>query len=62
MLLKVLWPYLLELLVPEKYTESAGVVCRCLGTIANKKRSENTDDYTIDYEVQGIVNPFYSVD
>ena len=48
--------------MPEKYTESAGVVCRCLGTIANKKRSENTDDYTIDYEVQGMVNPFYSVE
>ena len=50
----MLWPYLLELLVPEKYTESTGVVCRCLGTIANKKRSENTDDFTIDYEVQGM--------
>ena len=39
--------------MPEKYTDGTGVVCRCLGTIANKKRSENTDDYTIDYEVQG---------
>lgn len=51
----VLWPYLLELVVPEKYTESAGVVCRCLGTIANKKRSENAEDFQIDYDVQANI-------
>lgn len=48
----VLWPYLLELVVPEKYTEAAGVVCRCLATIANKKREENAEDYELDYETQ----------
>lgn len=48
----VLWPYLLELVVPEKYTEAAGVVCRCLATIANKKREENAEDYDLDYETQ----------
>jgi hypothetical protein len=53
---QVLWPYLLELVVPEKYTEAAGVVCRCLATIANKKREENAEDYDLDYETQGNIS------
>ncbi|KAL4234897.1 Mroh1p [Mactra antiquata] len=48
----VLWPYLLELVVPEKYTEASGVVCRCLATIAAKKREENAEDYDLDYDTQ----------
>ncbi|XP_052229832.1 maestro heat-like repeat-containing protein family member 1 isoform X3 [Dreissena polymorpha] len=48
----VLWPYLLELVVPEKYTEGSGVICRCLATIANKKREANAEDYDLDYETQ----------
>ncbi|KAJ8303306.1 hypothetical protein KUTeg_019702 [Tegillarca granosa] len=51
----VLWPYLLELLVPEKYTESAGVVCKCISHIANKKREEKSEDYEIDYEAQANI-------
>ncbi|XP_052816666.1 maestro heat-like repeat-containing protein family member 1 isoform X2 [Mya arenaria] len=48
----VLWPYLLELVVPEKFTEGVGVISRCLATIAAKKREANTEDYDLDYETQ----------
>ncbi|XP_060075327.1 maestro heat-like repeat-containing protein family member 1 isoform X2 [Ylistrum balloti] len=52
---QVLWPYLLELIVPEQYTEAAGVLCKCLAHLSNKKREENADDYEIDYETQANV-------
>ncbi|XP_069113199.1 maestro heat-like repeat-containing protein family member 1 isoform X7 [Argopecten irradians] len=52
---QVLWPYLLELIVPEAYTEAAGVLCKCLSHLSNKKRDENADDYDIDYETQANV-------
>ena len=54
---QVLWPYLLELVVPEKFTDGAGVLCRCLATIAKKKREENAEDYELDYETQGKKTP-----
>nr|XP_022339324.1 maestro heat-like repeat-containing protein family member 1 isoform X2 [Crassostrea virginica] len=47
----VLWPFLLEMVVPEQYTEAGGVVCKCLAHLANKKREERADDYELDYEV-----------
>lgn len=42
-------------MIPEKYTEASAVVCRCLATIANKKREENAEDYDLDYETQGML-------
>jgi len=54
-ILQVLWPFLLELVVPEKYTEGAGVICRCLAIIAAKKRDAGTEDFDLDYETQGAV-------
>ena len=50
---KVLWPYLLECIVPEQYTDAMGTVCRSIGHIAGKKREEGTEDYEIDYEKEG---------
>ncbi|XP_034336261.2 maestro heat-like repeat-containing protein family member 1 isoform X2 [Magallana gigas] len=47
----VLWPFLLEMIVPEQYTEAGGVVCKCLSHLANKKREERAEDYELDYEV-----------
>lgn len=52
-MLKVLWPYLLELVVPEQYMDAQGVVCKCLAHLATKKREEQAEDYEIDYETQG---------
>ncbi|KAL3859489.1 hypothetical protein ACJMK2_009708 [Sinanodonta woodiana] len=51
----VLWPFLLEMLMPEKYTDAIGVVCKCLATLATKKRKEKADDYEIDFETQANV-------
>ncbi|CAH1780505.1 unnamed protein product, partial [Owenia fusiformis] len=48
----VLWPYLLEFVVPEKYTGAAGVVCRSISHIAAKKRANGDQDYEIDFDTQ----------
>ncbi|BFZ13379.1 hypothetical protein BsWGS_16418 [Bradybaena similaris] len=47
----VLWPYLLELVIPEQYTAAAGPVCRSLGFLSQKKRSESAPDYDIDFDI-----------
>lgn len=49
----MLWPYLLETLVPEQYSNSVGAVCRSLAHLAQKKREENAEDYEIDFDEQG---------
>ncbi|KAL5022847.1 hypothetical protein ScPMuIL_002002 [Solemya velum] len=49
----VLWPYLLELVVPEQYTEACGSVCRNLAHLASKKRENSDEDYDIEYDQQG---------
>ncbi|KAH9515723.1 Maestro heat-like repeat-containing protein member 1 [Bulinus truncatus] len=48
----VLWPFLLELLVPEQYMSAVGPVCRSLAYLAHKKRNENTADFYIEFETQ----------
>jgi hypothetical protein len=53
-LVQVLWPYLLEMVVPEQYTNAVGAVCRSLAYLADKKRTENAQDYEINYEEEGI--------
>ncbi|XP_062585082.1 maestro heat-like repeat-containing protein family member 1 [Saccostrea cucullata] len=47
----VLWPFLLEMIEPEQYTEAGCVVCKCLAHLANKKREEKAEDYNLDYDV-----------
>ncbi|KAK6982200.1 maestro heat-like repeat-containing protein family member 1 [Biomphalaria glabrata] len=48
----VLWPYLLELIVPEQYTSAVGPVCKSLAFLAHKKRDESAQDFWIDFETQ----------
>ncbi|CAL1544099.1 unnamed protein product [Lymnaea stagnalis] len=48
----VLWPYLLELVVPEQYMTASGSVCRSLAFLAHKKRDESAQDFWIDFETQ----------
>lgn len=50
----VLWPYLLEFIVPEEYTNAMGAVCQNVGYLASKKRTQDTDDFKIDFA--GLVN------
>lgn len=51
--MKVLWPYLFETLVPAKYTDAMGMVCKCLGHIASLKRDQEAPDYIIDFDKAG---------
>ncbi|XP_067055526.1 maestro heat-like repeat-containing protein family member 1 [Acropora muricata] len=48
----VLWPYLLECLVPEPFTFAMSSLCRCIDHIAAKKREEQAEDFAIDFEVK----------
>lgn len=48
----ILWPFLFEFLVAPKYSEALHVVCRCLAYVAAKKRSENANDYLIDFDIE----------
>lgn len=47
---KVLWPYLLELVVPLQYTDGLSIVCKSLGHIATKKRAAEDPTYLIDFD------------
>lgn len=49
----VLWPFLLEFLVPVQYTLSAGIVCRCVADIALKKKGKEDEDFHINFEELG---------
>lgn len=46
----VLWPYLLECLVPEPFTFAMNPLCRCICHLATKKREEQAEDFTVDFE------------
>lgn len=48
----VLWPYLLECLVPESFTRAMSPLCRCICHLATKKREEQAADFDIDFEVK----------
>lgn len=46
----VLWPFLLELVVPPQYSGAIGTLARCLGHIALKKRHEGNPNYRIEWD------------
>ncbi|GFS16071.1 maestro heat-like repeat family member 1 [Elysia marginata] len=48
----VLWPYLIELVVPERYTKASKSVCRSLADLAHKKREASSSDFLIEYDYQ----------
>lgn len=49
----VLWPFLLEFLVPVQFTLSSGIVCKCITDIAIKKKAAEDEDFTINFEELG---------
>mgnify|MGYP001795915467 CR=1 FL=1 len=51
--LQVLWPYLLEFLIPVQYTAAIGTLCKNIAAIGSRKRRANDPDYLIDYEDEG---------
>lgn len=50
---KVLWPFLLEFLVPVQYTFSSGIVCKCITDIAVKKKARQDEDFSLNFEELG---------
>ncbi|KAJ7383167.1 Mroh1p [Desmophyllum pertusum] len=49
---QVLWPFLLECLVPEPFTHAMNPLCRCICHLATKKREEQAADFTIDFDLK----------
>jgi hypothetical protein len=47
---EVLWPYLLEFIVPVQYTGAVGIVSRCIADIGKGKREEEADDYDLNFD------------
>jgi len=52
---QVLWPYLLELLVIDEYSNSVGVLSCSINNIASRKRTNGDADYNIDFIVNGYL-------
>lgn len=48
----VLWPYLLEFMVPAQHTEALATLCQCLTFLADKLSTEENDSYDIDFDVR----------
>eukprot|EP00732_Lithocolla_globosa_P000613 Lithocolla_globosa_v1_NODE_214_length_5084_cov_10.333665.p1 type:complete len:1658 gc:universal NODE_214_length_5084_cov_10.333665:50-5023(+) len=47
---QVLWPYLMELIIPFQYTDALSTIFKSLAFLANKKREAEDDDYMIDFD------------
>ena len=43
----------MECLIPAHYTEAMTAVCRSLSYLAAKKREEGSEEYKIEYSIQG---------
>jgi len=52
-IVQMLWPYLLELLVIDEYSNAVGVLSRSIHNVASRKRSSSDADYKIDFVVNG---------
>ena len=50
---QVLWPYLLEMLVPAVYTDALAAVSKSLAYLAAKKREAQDEEYMIDFDKLG---------
>jgi hypothetical protein len=50
----VLWPFLLEFLVPVQYTLSAGIVNKCVADIAVKKKAAGDEYFNLNFEELGM--------
>eukprot|EP01087_Luapelamoeba_hula_P005831 TRINITY_DN1587_c0_g1_i1.p1 TRINITY_DN1587_c0_g1~~TRINITY_DN1587_c0_g1_i1.p1 ORF type:complete len:1410 (-),score=232.80 TRINITY_DN1587_c0_g1_i1:1013-5242(-) len=48
----VLWPYLLELLIPPKFTPALSIICKCIAHLASTKRQNEDPLFFIDFAKQ----------
>ena len=49
--MQVLWPHLLEYLLPEQYYDAASVLCKNIAVIAERKKGD--EDFELDYDANG---------
>ena len=57
----MLWPYLLEFLVPVQYTGAVGIVSRCTADIGKVKREEEAEDYELNFDELGKFLIFFRI-
>ena len=43
----------MEFIVPVEYTQSVGIICRCVTYIASNKRAEEAEDFELNFEELG---------
>ena len=53
LLLQVLWPYCLEYLVPEQYTDAMCSICKAVTHVAKRLREQASDDFIVDFDKHG---------
>ena len=53
LLVKVLWPYLLEYIVPEQYTDAVPVLCKSICSVAKRLKESESEDFVIDFDKFG---------
>lgn len=53
-----LWPYLFEAVVPPDFGGAIGIVSKCITYIASNKRTNEAEDYIIDFDRAGNSQPF----
>jgi hypothetical protein len=47
---KVLWPFLLEMVIPRQYSGALPVVARCIGHLASSLRAASDPAYALDWD------------
>lgn len=58
-MINVLWPYLLEFVVPIQYTNALTPVCKSLVHLGQKKLADNVESFLINYNVNvNLPSPF----
>jgi len=48
----VLWPFLLEMVIPQQNTPALAILAKCIAHLAALKRSSGAPDYAIDFEAR----------
>lgn len=51
---QVLWPYLLEFLIPVRFTAALTPLCRSLVHLALKRQEAGADDFLVQYNSNGV--------
>jgi hypothetical protein len=55
LVLQVLWPFLLEFLIQEKFSSAITALCKCIGHIASKMREDQDESFYVDFDASANV-------